>query len=62
MERADLAALEFLMSKQPRGTVRVGSGNAAGERVSNIFMDVKKFQERFVGAMNKATSRNSMVT
>ncbi|KAJ6678122.1 CHAPERONE PROTEIN DNAJ C76 CHLOROPLASTIC [Salix viminalis] len=60
VERADLAALEFLMSKQPRGTVRVGSGNAAGGRVSNIFIDVKKFQDRLAGAMNKATAQNSM--
>ena len=42
VERSDLAALEFLMSKQPRGNVRVGVSNAAGARVSNIFVDVKK--------------------
>lgn len=60
VERSDLAALEFLMSKQPRGSVRVGGGNTAGGRVSNIFIDVKKFQNRFVDAMNKANPQNSM--
>ncbi|XP_022762463.1 chaperone protein dnaJ C76, chloroplastic [Durio zibethinus] len=53
VERSDLAALEFLMSKQPRGNVRVGVGNTVGARVSNIFVDVKKFQTRFVDAMDK---------
>ncbi|PPD97936.1 hypothetical protein GOBAR_DD05009 [Gossypium barbadense] len=33
VERSDLAALEFLMSKQPRGNVRVGVGNTVGARV-----------------------------
>ncbi|XP_065873771.1 chaperone protein dnaJ C76, chloroplastic [Euphorbia lathyris] len=47
VERSDLAALEFLMSKQPRGNVRVGATNTAGQRVSNIFVDVKKFQATF---------------
>ncbi|KAA0034069.1 putative DNAJ heat shock N-terminal domain-containing protein [Cucumis melo var. makuwa] len=59
VERTDLAALEFLMSKQPRGNVRVGMGNTAGERVSNIFTDVKKFQIRFNEAMEKATKEQS---
>lgn len=58
VERSNLAALEFLMSKQPRGNVRVGMGNAAGARVSNIFVDVKKFQTRFEDAMEKASSRH----
>ncbi|OMO62491.1 hypothetical protein COLO4_33051 [Corchorus olitorius] len=53
VERSDLAALEFLMSKQPRGNVRVGAGNTVGARVSNIFVDVKKFQSRYVDAMDK---------
>ncbi|KAG6600118.1 Chaperone protein dnaJ C76, chloroplastic, partial [Cucurbita argyrosperma subsp. sororia] len=58
VERSDLAALEFLMSKQPRGNVRVGMGNAAGERVSNIFTDVKKFQTRFKEAMEKTSKQH----
>ncbi|KAJ9170197.1 hypothetical protein P3X46_018323 [Hevea brasiliensis] len=62
VERSDLAALEFLMSKQPRGNVRVGAGNTAGARVSNIFVDVKKFQTRVVEAMNKADAQGSKET
>ncbi|KAA8542802.1 hypothetical protein F0562_023954 [Nyssa sinensis] len=55
VERSNLAALEFLMSKQPRGNVRVGAGNTGGgTRVSNIFVDVEKFQGRFTDAMDKA--------
>ncbi|KAK6241534.1 DnaJ domain - like 10 [Theobroma cacao] len=59
VERSDLAALEFLKSKQPRGNVRVGVGNTVGARVSNIFVDVKKFQTRFVDAMDKAATKES---
>ncbi|XP_061364854.1 chaperone protein dnaJ C76, chloroplastic [Gastrolobium bilobum] len=55
VERSNLAALEFLMSKQPRGNVRVGAGNTAGARVSNIFVDVEKFQTRFMQTMEKAS-------
>ncbi|KAK7308276.1 hypothetical protein VNO77_41878 [Canavalia gladiata] len=55
VERSNLAALEFLMAKQPRGNVRVGAGNTAGVRVSNIFIDVEKFQTRFHEAMEKAS-------
>ncbi|KAJ9140780.1 hypothetical protein P3X46_031384 [Hevea brasiliensis] len=62
VERSDLAALEFLMSKQPRGNVRVGAGNTAGARVSNIFVDLKKFQTRVVEAMNKADAQGSKET
>ncbi|GLT87116.1 hypothetical protein SLE2022_052150 [Rubroshorea leprosula] len=58
VERSELAALEFLMSKQPRGNVRVGAGNTVGARVSNIFDDFKKFQQRFVDAMDKAAMKN----
>ncbi|RDX77686.1 Chaperone protein dnaJ C76, chloroplastic, partial [Mucuna pruriens] len=54
VERSNLAALEFLMSKQPRGHVRVGAGHTAGVRVSNIFVDVEKFQTRFQEAKEKA--------
>lgn len=61
VERSNLAALEFLMSKQPRGSVRVGMGNAAGARVSNIFVDVKKFQTRFKDAVEKASTQHPKV-
>ncbi|XP_052186130.1 chaperone protein dnaJ C76, chloroplastic [Diospyros lotus] len=59
VERSKLPALEFLMSKQPRGSVRVGVGNTVGTRVSNIFVDAGKFQDRFEETMRKASSRNS---
>ncbi|KAM7262109.1 hypothetical protein ACFE04_021186 [Oxalis oulophora] len=59
IQRSDLAALEFLMSKQPRGNVRVGAGNTAGARVSNIFVDVKKFQTRVSDVKNKAVEQES---
>lgn len=50
------------MSKQPRGNVRVGMGNAAGTRVSNIFTDVKKFQIRFQDAAQRASTQHSNVS
>ncbi|KAH0990755.1 hypothetical protein GBA52_002238 [Prunus armeniaca] len=56
VERSNLAALEFLMSKQPRGSVRIGMGNTAGARVSNIFVDLKKFQTRFQDAAKQKAS------
>lgn len=59
VERSDLAALEYLMAKQPRGNVRVGAGNAVGARVSNIFVDVKKFQTQYEDAMNKAAGKET---
>lgn len=62
VERSELAALEFLMSKQPRGNVRVGAGNSVGARVSNIFVDVKKFQTRVVDARNRADAESSKVS
>lgn len=58
VERSDLAALEFLMSKQPRGNVRIGAGNSVGSRVSNIFVDVKKFQTRVADAKSKAATKD----
>ncbi|XP_028767008.1 chaperone protein dnaJ C76, chloroplastic isoform X2 [Neltuma alba] len=61
VERSNLAALEFLMSKQPRGNVRVGTGNTVGARVSNIFTEVQKFQTRFQEAMEKASNKSSKV-
>lgn len=62
VERSKLAALEFLMSKQPRGNVRVGASNAAGARASNIFVEVNKFQTRFQDAMEKTSTQNSKVS
>lgn len=60
VERSNLAALEFLMSKQPRGNVRVGADNTAGVRVSNIFVDVEKFQTRFQETMEKASKHSKV--
>ncbi|XP_074590201.1 chaperone protein dnaJ C76, chloroplastic [Curcuma longa] len=51
VERSNLAALEFLMSKQPRGIVRI-----SGARASNIFAEVTKFQSRY-GEIQERTSR-----
>lgn len=48
------------MSKQPRGNVRVGAGNTAGARVSNIFVDVEKFQSRFQEAKEKASKHSKV--
>lgn len=62
IERSNLAALEFLMSKQPRGNVRVGAGNTAGVRVSNIFVDVEKFQQKFKENKDRTTVKHSKVS
>lgn len=62
VERSDLAALEFLMSKQPRGNVRVGASHTAGARVSNIFVEVQKFQTRFQEALEKASMKSCKVS
>ncbi|CAL5029334.1 unnamed protein product [Urochloa decumbens] len=59
VERSDLAALEFLMSKQPRGRVRVSEGNAVGARAPNIFNEVAKFQKRFEELKQKSATRES---
>ncbi|KAK6931739.1 hypothetical protein RJ641_003532 [Dillenia turbinata] len=59
VERSDLAALEFLMSKQPRGNVRLTGGNTAGTRVSDIFNDVKKFQTKYRSAAAKSSGVGS---
>lgn len=62
VERSNLAALEFLMSKQPRGNVRMtGGGNTGGVRVSNIFAEVNKFQTRFEEMRDKASKTKSKV-
>ncbi|KAJ8548866.1 hypothetical protein K7X08_029847 [Anisodus acutangulus] len=58
VERSNLAALEFLMSKKPRGNVRIGAGNTVGARTSNIFDDLDKFQSRYQDALNKASKTN----
>ena len=62
VERSDLAALEFLMSKQPRGRVRVSEGNAVGARAPNIFNEVAKFQKRFEEMKHTSATRESLVT
>lgn len=62
VERSDLAALEFLMAKQPRGNVRVGTDNASSGRVTNIFADAKKFQTQFQDAMDKFSKNRSKET
>ncbi|PIN15839.1 Molecular chaperone (DnaJ superfamily) [Handroanthus impetiginosus] len=54
VERSNLAALEFIMSKQPRGRVRVGAGNTVGARTTDIFDEVEKFQARY--AKHKAST------
>ncbi|KAK3143374.1 hypothetical protein QOZ80_4AG0299570 [Eleusine coracana subsp. coracana] len=59
VERSDLAALEFLMSKQPRGRVRVSEGNTVGARAPNIFAQVDKFQKRFQEMKQKSATRES---
>lgn len=61
VERSDLAALEFLMSKQPRGRVRVSEGNTVGDRAPNIFAEVDKFQKRFQELKHKSATRESQV-
>lgn len=57
VERSNLAALEFLMSKQPRGSVQMSAGNTVGTRVSNIFVDVNKFQSKFHQMKDKEASK-----
>ncbi|XP_068461997.1 chaperone protein dnaJ C76, chloroplastic [Phaseolus vulgaris] len=60
VERSNLAALEFLMSKQPRGNVRVGAAHTAGARVANIFVDVEKFQSRFQEKASKSSKETNL--
>ncbi|KAL2504142.1 DNAJ heat shock N-terminal domain-containing protein [Abeliophyllum distichum] len=57
VERSILAALEFLMSKQPRGKVRIGTGNTVGARSSDIFDEVEKFMNRY--ARHRASTNYS---
>lgn len=62
VERSKLAALEFLMAKQPRGNVRVGASNAVGTRVSNIFFDANKFESRCNELKDKAKQASEVYT
>ncbi|CAM0901693.1 unnamed protein product [Alopecurus aequalis] len=57
VERSDLAALEFLMSKLPRRRVRVSEANAAGS--PDIFAEVTKFKARFQDMEQRSTTRQS---
>lgn len=57
VERSDLAALEFLMSKLPRRRVRVSEANAAGS--PDIFAEVTKFKARFQEMEQRSTTRQS---
>lgn len=59
VERSNLAALEFLMSKQPRGNVRMSAGNAVGKSVSNIFVEMVKFQKKYRETRDKASAGDS---
>eukprot|EP00252_Welwitschia_mirabilis_P020661 TRINITY_DN5100_c0_g1_i2.p1 TRINITY_DN5100_c0_g1~~TRINITY_DN5100_c0_g1_i2.p1 ORF type:complete len:367 (-),score=38.99 TRINITY_DN5100_c0_g1_i2:297-1397(-) len=54
VERSKLAALEFLMSKQPRFAVRINGGNNAGVRVSNVFVDAERLLKKVQGVQNDA--------
>lgn len=60
VERSNLAALEFLMSKQPRGNVRMSAGNTVGERVANIFVEVNKFQAKYRDATDKGSKERDL--
>uniref|UniRef100_A0ACD5Z1F8 Uncharacterized protein n=1 Tax=Avena sativa TaxID=4498 RepID=A0ACD5Z1F8_AVESA len=57
VERSDLAALEFLMSKLPRRRVRVSEASAAGS--PDIFAEVSKFKARFQEMEQRSTTRQS---
>ncbi|KAM3298835.1 hypothetical protein ACQJBY_040360 [Aegilops geniculata] len=57
VEKSDLAALEFLMSKLPRRRVRVSEANAAGS--PDIYAEVAKFKARFEKMENKSATRQS---
>ncbi|XP_074273880.1 chaperone protein dnaJ C76, chloroplastic [Silene latifolia] len=59
VERSDLAALEFLMSKQPRGNVRIGASNTAGARSFDVFSEVKVFHKRLDEAATRKSNQES---
>ncbi|EPS72837.1 hypothetical protein M569_01924, partial [Genlisea aurea] len=50
VDRSNLPALEFIMSKQPRGNVRVGASDAAGARTPDVFNELEKFQARYASS------------
>lgn len=58
VERSNLAALEFLMSKQPRGRVRIGTGNTVGARSTNVFDELEKFQARYEASSRKTKEQD----
>ncbi|ERN09441.1 uncharacterized protein LOC18437594 [Amborella trichopoda] len=58
VERSKLAALEFLMSKQPRGNVRMNNDNTVGARVANVFVDAERLQKKFNEKMQKSTEKS----
>ncbi|KAL9229938.1 hypothetical protein vseg_005350 [Gypsophila vaccaria] len=62
VERSDLAALEFLMSKQPRGPVRIGASNTAGARSFDVFSEVKVFNKRLEEAAARKSNSDSKYT
>lgn len=60
VEKSELAALEFVMSKQPRGRVRIGAANTTGVRTADIFDEVEKFQARYAQhTASKSHSKDS---
>lgn len=61
VERSDLAALEFLMSKQPRGRVRIGANNTAGARSFDVFSELKVFHKQMEEAVIRKSHQDSKV-
>ncbi|KNA19487.1 hypothetical protein SOVF_061200 [Spinacia oleracea] len=59
VERSDLAALEFLMSKQPRGKVRIGASNTGGVRTFDVMSELKVFQKRLEAAATRKSNQDS---
>ncbi|KAG6403165.1 hypothetical protein SASPL_135382 [Salvia splendens] len=59
VERSELAALEFVMSKQPRGNVRIGASNTSGVRTADVFDEVEKFQARYKASKRHSNSKDS---
>lgn len=62
VERSDLAALEFIMSKQPRGKVRIGAGTTGGVRTFDVFSELKVFHKRLDEALTRKSNQDSKVT
>ncbi|KMT02599.1 hypothetical protein BVRB_9g202850 [Beta vulgaris subsp. vulgaris] len=59
VERSDLAALEFIMSKQPRGKVRIGAGTTGGVRTFDVFSELKVFHKRLDEALTRKSNQDS---